>query len=221
MDSFYHVDLFGELEVGDTLGLYWPPKVNSTEYVLPADDSMNPNHDVGILKEEFPEGLSSHGARHALSALIGTREPPIEGGVELPLKDEYQGLVSSLFRSESKGSDYEQIHHEPAPVLFETGVELVRQIDHEEEQSRFQSYFGGQTYEDVNQYRQQYQGGDGQIMKVECESYEIRDMDLVEATSFIEILRKGRKYWKGKAGSDDPTWEVLMEPPVEVVDKID
>ncbi|MBX0284749.1 hypothetical protein EGH22_00260 [Halomicroarcula sp. F28] len=221
MEILYHVDLFGNLEVGDSMSLYWPPKVNTNEYALPPDDSMNPNHDIEILKEVFPDGLSSHGARHALSAMVGTKKPPAEGGVELPLQGEYHGLISFLYRSKSKDSGYEGTHYEPGSVLFEAGMELVRQAEYEDEQSRFQSYFGGRTFEEADRYRQQYRGGDGKIVEVECESFEVRDMDLVEATSFIDILRKGRKYWEGDAGSDDPNWEVLMEPPVKVVDIVD
>lgn len=200
------------------MDLYWPPRVNTNEYALPPDDSINPNHDIEILKQKFPNGLSSHGARHALSAMVGTQKPPVDGGVELPLQGEYQGLISLLFRSESMEHGYEETHYEPASVLFETGMELVRQAEYEDEQSRFQSYFGGQTFKEAHRYRQQYREGEGQIVEVECESYEVRDMDLVEASSFIEIMRKGRKYWEGEAGSDDPTWEVVMDPPVEVVD---
>lgn len=221
MPTFYHVDLFGNLEVGDTLDLYWPPKLNSNEFALPPDDSINPNHDIDILKEKFPDGLSSHGARHALSAMVGTKEPPAKGGVELSLDGEFQGMVSLLFRSDSQDDGCEEFHYEPSSVLYETGIELVRQAEFEDQLSRFQAYFGGRTYEEANQYRGRYQGGDGRIVEVECESYDVRDMDLVEPRSFIESIRNGRKYWRGDAGSDNPTWEVVMKPPVDVVDIVD
>lgn len=220
METFYHVDLFGELEIGDILDLYWPPRVTPSEFALPPDDSMDPNHDINVLEEVFPEGLSSHGARHALSALVGDETAPVQGGVSLPLEGEFQAMVAMLFRSQSKDSGFEEFHYEPAPVLFETGMELVRQAHFENQQSRFQSYFGCRTIEEATQYRDQYRGGEGKIVEVECDSFEVRDMDLLEANSFIEILRDGMRYWEGSQGSDEPTWEVVMEPPIEVVDSV-
>ncbi|GAB3310948.1 hypothetical protein [Haloplanus salinarum] len=221
MTTFYHVDLLGELEVGDVLDLYWPPQVYPGEFALPPDDSMSPEGELEALRSEFPEGLSSHGARHALSALVGINDPPIEGGVQLPLEGKYQGMVALLFRAQSEDGEYERRHYDPAPVLLETGLELLRQSDFESEQSRFQSYFGAKTQAEANHYRQRYRGGNGQLVAVECESYDVRDMDLVEASSFIEILRDGRRYWEGEAGSENPTWEVLMEPPIEIVEIVD
>lgn len=212
MPSFYHVDLFGELEIGDNLELYWPPQMNPNEFVLPPDGTMNPNQDLDFLEEEFPEGLSTHGARHALCTLV------VENEIRLP--DKYQAMVGSLFRAESQNGDYEEILYPPAPVLFETGIELVRRIDFENQQSRFQSYFGCRTPEAANRYRENYRNGNGDILEVECHNFEFRDMNLLEENNFIQILENGRKYWRGVAGSDNPTWEVVMEPPVEVVSRV-
>jgi len=212
MPSFYHVDLFGELNVGDTLDLYWPPQVHPNRFALPTDDSINPDHDLTILKDEFPEGLSSHGARHALSALVK------EDDFELPGK--FQGMVGLLFIGESQDGDFEEIHFPPSPILFETGIELVRRAEFESKQSRFQTYFGCHTVGEADQYREKYRNGNGTIVEVECNSFDVRDMDLVDENDFFGILQDGRKYWCGEAGSDDPTWEIAMEPPVEVVDVV-
>ena len=130
------------------LELYWPPKLNGNEFALPPDDSIDSNHDIDILKEKFPDGLSSHRARHALSAIDGTEEPPAKTGVELPLDGEFQGMVSLLFRSDSQDDGYKEFHYEPGSVLFETGIELVRQAEFEDQLSRFQAYFGGTTDHD-------------------------------------------------------------------------
>lgn len=221
MPTFYHVDLFGELGVGDVLDLYWPPQLYPGEYALPPDESIDTDTELERLRQEFPEGLSSHGARHALNSLVITDEPCVQGGVQLPLEGRYQAIVASLLRAQSEDGEYEERHYPPVPVYLETGIELLRQGHFENEQSRFQSYFGAETYDEAEHYRQEYQGGEGQIVAVECESFDIRDMDLLEVSSFTEILRDGRIYWEGEAGSENPTWEVLMYPPVNVVEIVD
>ena len=72
--------------------------------------------------------------------------------------------------------------------------------------------------EDAKDFRSADREGDQQIVEVECSEYSVKDMDLVTPSYFGQIFSMGRKYWNGEPGSDTPSWEVLMEPPVEVVD---
>ncbi|KDE56764.2 hypothetical protein EL22_21080 [Halostagnicola sp. A56] len=97
----------------------------------------------------------------------------------------------------------------------------MRQLHFEDKLSRFQSFFAFQELDDAIEFGQAHRGGDVDIVEVECEDFEVRDMDLVGGSWFGNIISKGRDYWAGNAGSDGSTWEVVMDPPVEIIDTVD
>lgn len=43
-----------------------------------------------------------------------------------------------------------------------------------------------------------------------------RDTDLVSGMYFAEGVGNAERYWRREAGSDTPTWEIVMGPPVEI-----
>lgn len=42
-------------------------------------------------------------------------------------------------------------------------------------------------------------------------------MNLVSGMYFAEGVANAKQYWRERAGSDTPTWEIVMEPPVEII----
>lgn len=42
-------------------------------------------------------------------------------------------------------------------------------------------------------------------------------MDLVSGMFFGHGVANTKRYWQGDSGDEDLTWEIVMEPPIEVV----
>jgi len=186
--------------------LEWPSKFTDDQI------TKSPDENLATLQDLYPEGLSGHGARYAQARLI-TDEAGLNAG--------WEAMAGGLSVESPEKDREEVITIRPDVVQFEFQLELVRRLDFEEKLSRFQSCFAFQELDEAVEFCHTQRGGDAKIVEVEADSFEERDMDLVSANQFGDILRKGRDYWEGNAGSDDPTWEVVMEPPVEVVDVVD
>jgi len=205
-DTFYHVDQYGELEVGSTLKLEWPPRITNNLVTTSSEENME------AIQELYPEGLSRHGVKYAQIGLV-TEE--LEN-----LRDGWQamaGVIESHDISTGKsGKNYFTAYN----TFYEHMFELYRMMEFEDENSRFQSYFAVEELEDAVEFAERHRREDSAIFEVRCENYDIRDMELVKMKYFGEVFANGEKYWKGKSGSD-PDWEVVMEPPVEVVDIVD
>jgi hypothetical protein len=91
----------------------------------------------------------------------------------------------------------------------------------EEAQSRFQSYFAWPSLEDAEQFIRNHRDEGQTIFKVRCDESEQRDMDLIQTPYIGSGLKNARQYWEEEPGSETPTWEVVMEPPVQVVEQVD
>lgn len=203
-ETFYHVDRYSSLSVGSVLELSWPSRVAGNLVTGSTDENEE------VLQELYLEGLSSHGARYAQAGLVCKEGVDLEGGWD---------LMSGQFHMTDLNTGKRQIQRvKPYIVQYEFHLELVRMLLFEEQQSRFQSYFGFEDPDEAAVFNVDQRSGSSQIVEVECSGYEIRDMDLVDPSYFGEIFSKGRTYWEGESGSENPTWEVVMEPPVKVVD---
>ncbi|MCD0456796.1 hypothetical protein LPB85_15210 [Chryseobacterium sp. LC2016-27] len=108
----------------------------------------------------------------------------------------------------------------PNELLLETTFELIRQLKFNNRKSRFEITFGCLNLDDAIKLKTEDFGGDGEIYKVSCEKHSIADMNLVrQAGSIIGLQVIAEKYWNGEA-SPSPFWEVLMENPVNILEKI-
>lgn len=205
-ETFYHVDQHGELEVGDTMRLEWPPQIKNNVIVRSSESNTE------ILKKEYPNGLSRHGSKYALSALVTSNDVSLSEGWE---------AMSGEFNYVDTAEGVQGSHRIlPYQVQYEWMIELVRRAEFEESQSRFQGYFASRTLEEAEQFIGEYRADEQSIFKVHCEEFEIRDMDLIN-TPYLGIgYANGRKYWNSEPGSESPTWEVVMEPPIEVVERV-
>lgn len=198
-EVFFHVDRTNSLELGDELGLDWSFRLGGEKASQAEPENKQ------ILQEIYPEGLSRHGFRYA-SAMVGEDENINTPGESKP-------LVTALPISDS---DTPFIFSEPNSARYEWLFELVRLAEFESCHSRFQSVFGWQTQSEIGDLSP-VQDRDSQLVKLSCDSYDKRDMNLLKFRSFSGGFETARKYWEGDTSSD-PTWEILMEPPVEVVE---
>ena len=206
-ETFYHVDGHGELEAGESMELEWPPQIKNRVVTK----SPSPNEE--LLKKEYPNGLSRHGARYAQSALVVSDEVSLGEGWE---------AMSGVFDFiDTEEGDRGRQRTPPYQVQYEWIFELLRRAEFEEAQSRFQSYFAWPSLEDAEQFITDHRDEEQTLFKVRCDKYELRDMDLIQASHIGSGLANARQYWKGEAGSETPTWEVVMEPPIDVVEQVD
>ncbi|WP_379963398.1 hypothetical protein [Epilithonimonas sp. UC225_85] len=114
----------------------------------------------------------------------------------------------------------ENLRYTPNELTLETVFELVRQLKFPERKSRFVCSFGCLTLEDAKFILNKTFNGIGNIYKVKCENYSEADMNLVRQTgSVIGLQIIAEKYWSGKS-SRNPFWEVLMENPISIIEKI-
>ena len=204
--TFYHVDRHGDLDVGSTMELEWPPRLSDQLITVSPEENME------TLEDLYPEGLSRHGARYAQTGLISQE---VDG-----LNDGWDAMAGLLEANDIAANQTGKTFLTPHNVQYEFMFELYRMLKFEDKQSRFQSYFAVEELEDAVQFAENYRGTDSDIFEVECEDYEVRDMELVKLEYLGHIFTHGEKYWNGEPGSN-PEWEVVMEPPVEIVDVID
>lgn len=198
-ETFVHVDRLDKLEAGDVLDLDWSMQLTNESAITAQNEA--------VLRDLYPEGLSRHGVRYA-STMVGPDQ-----NVTTPGKSE--PLVAFL---DTVDPETEGVFSKPTNALYEWFVELVRLAEFSECQSRFQSFFAWDSQDqirDLPQVDDQRQ----QLVEVRCNAYTRRDMSLVSSASFSQGLANARRYWRGAAG-DDPVWEIVMEPPVEVIETI-
>lgn len=108
----------------------------------------------------------------------------------------------------------------PYQVQYEWMFELIRRAEFEDAQSRFQSYFAWPTLEAAEQFLTEHRTEGQTIFKVQCQESELRDMDLIETPYLGVGYANARQYWQGEPGSDSPTWEVVMKPPIDIVGQV-
>lgn len=186
--------------------LEWPPQIKNGVIV------ESPDLNEEILQEEYPNGLSRHGARYAQSALVASNKVSLGEGWE---------AMSGVFTFTNFEEGVQGRHRTvPYQVQYEWMFELIRRAEFEEAQSRFQSYFAWPTLEDAEQFITEHRTKGQAIFKVQCDNYELRDMDLVETPYLGVAYANARQYWKAEHGSETPTWEVVMEPPIQVVEQV-
>lgn len=116
------------------------------------------------------------------------------------------------------------LYEADAARLWDVGCELlfelVRLADYAYRPSRFQSVFGFRSVEDAARFRERYDQRDSLVWAVEAEAAFVADMRLLDVADLGRGLHRARYYWEGGTFLEDPLWEVLLVPPVEVVERI-
>jgi len=186
---FYHVDRGGHLSVGDTLELNWDLKI----YGLGEYRALNSQYE-GQMRKDFSRGLSSHGSRYVHSFY------EIEYNQEYYTKNPYTGIPTPVVGGE---------HH---CVLIENGinewlVERIRRNSFPDQRSRLTSFFAWPSEGIIDNFGDEVHS----VFEVVPAGFDFRDMTLLDQSDGM------RHYWEGNL-TPQPKLEVVMEPPVEVVD---
>jgi hypothetical protein len=139
----------------------------------------------------YPKGLSSHGERYLL-----------------------------------KNNSSANIADPNIEILFE----YVRRAQFPEKPSRFQSIFAFQTIREASIFRSIYASTNSPIWEVMAMKSFMADMRLLTTNCSILVYSYyATLYWSGKPAPENPgpekqspelSWEVLLEPPVQVIRKI-
>lgn len=103
---------------------------------------------------------------------------------------------------------------------IEIFFEYVRRAYYKNKPSRFQSFFAFNSMEEVVKFIDKFQYKSGKLWEVECEKSYSADMSLLNiGSSILTYSYNAHLYWEGKS-SDDPIWEVLLAPPVNIIQEV-
>lgn len=144
-----------------------------------------------------------------------------ESGVGSPLADLYPAGLSH------HGQHYceQDLYTEESEELWDFSCELVFEMTRiarfSDRPSRFQSVFGFETLRDAEYFVDEFADSPCTIWRVTAERSFSGDMRLVDAEDYADGVRRARHYWRGETFLDDPLWEVLLVPPVEVVELVE
>ncbi|MGN6180429.1 MAG: hypothetical protein ACTHNW_14680, partial [Mucilaginibacter sp.] len=104
---------------------------------------------------------------------------------------------------------------------IETYFELIRRLSFPKLPSRFISLFGVDDIETARAFNQNFRNSSGFIYKVEASHYLRVDMNWLNlGSTYVGINLLANKYWQGEA-SPKPFWEVLMQFPVLVIERME
>ena len=108
-----------------------------------------------------------------------------------------------------------------ASPAIEFLFEYVRRAHSPRRPSRFQSWFATESIEDAKSFRTKF-GGSGPIWQVTAAIHFRANMNLLTSnhTSLVYSWF-AHTYWRGEAGPVDPFWEVLLVPPVRVLERVE
>jgi hypothetical protein len=176
-----------------------------------------------------------HVSRHDISTVEIFELMQFNGFIEaenLYSADEFKKFKLDLFPSgiskhgelylhnpfKSVPPDYSTTRNE---YIIETTFEIIRQLKFPERKSRFISSYGCLNLDDARKIRDNVFQNKGSIYLVSCEKFFMADMNyLKQAASIIGIQIVAEKYWSGQ-NTPEPFWEILMEPPVKIIEKIE
>lgn len=124
------------------------------------------------------------------------------------LYDKYEWLY------DQQGKSYVSYLH-----IIEVTFELVRLLKFPDKPSRFTSLFGCETLEDARRFKTERCNNSGEIYKVSTDKFFKADMHLLYTATIPGNIIIAEKYWKGEASSN-PFWEILMQAPVAIIEKV-
>jgi len=125
-------------------------------------------------------------------------------------------------------SHFEPDEDDEQTYWIEAWMEMIRLLEYPDQFSRFQAVFGAETTEEVEQFARTYSSGkeEAVICRVTAERTQTADTMFLSGmrVEMLENIRACRRYWESEIGSFETPrsiTEILAEPPVEVVEKVD
>lgn len=152
----------------------------------------------------------------------GTLElEPADAREDSPLEELFPGGVTSHGRHYCEQDLYAEDDDGLWDVSCELLFELVRAARYPECPSRFQSVFGFEALRDVERFVDAHVDPPYTIWRVAVDRSFVADMKLVDVEDVVHGARQADYYWRGRTYVDRPLWEVLLVPPVDVVERVE
>lgn len=112
-----------------------------------------------------------------------------------------------------------------SPTLTDPNIEIffeyVRRSSFPNKVSRYQSFFGSESIDDAIRFRTSHGTPLDRIWKVEADTFHRADMNLLtKQCSILVYSYFAHLYWMGKPGSANPIWEILMKPPIKIIQQV-
>lgn len=156
---------------------------------------------------------------------------PVAGTNQEEIKEKARDLLEEKFpESVTQHGDRYCMSNVPegsgSTFGFEFYLEMVRQADFSDKHSRFQSVFAWENLEDARWFAREYSDDNldrATILEIEGEKVHKGDFNLATVPSFNYMMTLSfcHLYWEGEEGTQNPHWEILLEPPVEVVEEVE
>lgn len=110
----------------------------------------------------------------------------------------------------------------PVNEVVELLAEYIRRAHYPLRPSRFQSWFGTESVQGARDFRTEFAGGSGAIWRVRSQESFRADMRLLTLQN-SNLVRSWRvhQYWEGQTNSVSPFWEMLLVPPIEVLELVE
>lgn len=139
---------------------------------------------------------------------------PVDGATAL--RELFPEGLSHHGRHYGRQDLYEEDPDDLWDFACEVVFELQRRARYPERPSRFQSVFGFETLDAVERFADGFVDDPRTVWEVEADSTFVADMHLVDAEDLADGLRRADLYWRGATCSDDPLWEALLVPPIQI-----
>lgn len=111
-----------------------------------------------------------------------------------------------------------RVKAEVASPIIELVFEYIRRSFHLERLSRFQSFFGFNSLSDALKFNEKFPTKKSiKIWEIKSREFFKADMNLLTLTGTpLQLSHRAHCYWMGKLYRDEPFWEILMKPPIQV-----
>lgn len=117
-----------------------------------------------------------------------------------------------------KNSSWANIASPAIELLFE----YIRRSHFPNRPSRFQSWFGVESFENAQVFRARFDAGSGAIWRVASREFFQANMNLLTSQQTTLVYSWfAHTYWRGESGQVTPFWEFLLVPPVHVIERVE
>jgi hypothetical protein len=113
-------------------------------------------------------------------------------------------------------------------IIEENAIEIlfeyVRRSHFSTMPSRFESIFAFESVENANKFITKFvknPSNRGTLWEVEGNDYVKLDMNFLSlGNSILCASYNAHKYWRGEESGSEQTWEILLKPPVKVIQRV-
>lgn len=137
------------------------------------------------------------------------------------LEELFPGGLTEHGRHYCEQDLYAEDDHGLWDVSCELLFELVRVARYPDRPSRLQSVFAFEALRDLERFADSYVDPPYTVWRVTADRSFTADMKLVDVEDVRHGARQADYYWRGRTYVDRPLWEVLLVPPVEVVERVE